>query len=569
MKYFDISFRNFRSFGNKLQKIEFNTNGSLNLLTGKNGSGKTNFRLVVEFLHHSLCIGKHGKKLPIKKLVNKYNNTFSGGIRFLNDFNQLIHIKKSLNPNNIQILLNENDYTEIFKKLNPDEKIKILGINHETYNTFVGLNFENFNNFISLSKESKENVINKLFNYNKVNDYISVVDENIKYYNNQIKNINKLLVDNKENLKNIQSSLNNKKVKNTEELNIKLEEYKNKFNTNKTIYTEKLEQLKKIEEQHINTKKLVYVKNLKHIELKNNINLLEKEKSKILNEYNLHKTGKCPTCNNQLILLETHEKEYNDKILEYTEKINSLKVEYTIIKNEYDDLVVECDNVYKSLNKINTEYLECKNLLSNCKNSYEEIKNKLEEVDDNSENDIIVELNKKISTYSSKVLEFEEALDSNKKLKDILCSDDLKKKTINSIINPLNTYISEYSKKFNIGYNLRLDKDYNAIIKDNRNELDENDISSGEERQANLIIALSYLNLLLEFKTINIMFLDEIFTNIDVEKIEVILSILKELSIKYKINMFVVHHSELNLKHFDYVYRVEKKTFSDFSIEKL
>ena len=46
----NISIKNFKSFGNNIQSVDFNTNsGELILLSGQNGAGKTSFQQSFDF----------------------------------------------------------------------------------------------------------------------------------------------------------------------------------------------------------------------------------------------------------------------------------------------------------------------------------------------------------------------------------------------------------------------------------------------------------------------------------------------------------------------------------------
>lgn len=70
-------------------------------------------------------------------------------------------------------------------------------------------------------------------------------------------------------------------------------------------------------------------------------------------------------------------------------------------------------------------------------------------------------------------------------------------------------------------------------------------------------------------KHINILFLDEVFSSIDVDGISSILTILKSFANEYNINIFVVHHAILQEEMFDRIIRIEKNVFSSIEDIKL
>ena len=63
-------------------------------------------------------------------------------------------------------------------------------------------------------------------------------------------------------------------------------------------------------------------------------------------------------------------------------------------------------------------------------------------------------------------------------------------------------------------------------------------------------------------KFINILFLDEVFSSIDVENISKILILLRSFANEFNVNIFVVHHAILNQEMFDRIIQIEKNIFS-------
>ena len=69
-----ISLRNFKSFGNNTQSLDFNTTtGDLILISAKNGDGKTSFQQSFDFSLFGIVRGKNGKRVPQTILPNRIN----------------------------------------------------------------------------------------------------------------------------------------------------------------------------------------------------------------------------------------------------------------------------------------------------------------------------------------------------------------------------------------------------------------------------------------------------------------------------------------------------------------
>jgi ABC-type Mn2+/Zn2+ transport system ATPase subunit len=59
-----------------------------------------------------------------------------------------------------------------------------------------------------------------------------------------------------------------------------------------------------------------------------------------------------------------------------------------------------------------------------------------------------------------------------------------------------------------------------------------------------------------------VLFLDEVFSSIDLDNITLILSLLRSFAVNYKINIFVVHHAVMNKEYFNRIITIQKDTFT-------
>jgi len=116
-------------------------------------------------------------------------------------------------------------------------------------------------------------------------------------------------------------------------------------------------------------------------------------------------------------------------------------------------------------------------------------------------------------------------------------------------------------------FEVSLDETFTAEIKHLGSQIDHDTLSTGEQKKVNVAILIAYLKLIRTKKHINVLFLDEVFSSIDLEGISDILSLLKSFSNDYNINIFVVHHALLNHENFDRIIRINKEVFS--SIEEV
>ena len=112
-------------------------------------------------------------------------------------------------------------------------------------------------------------------------------------------------------------------------------------------------------------------------------------------------------------------------------------------------------------------------------------------------------------------------------------------------------------------FQVELDETFTAQIKQLGNPIEHDSLSTGETKLLNLSILTAYLKLIRTKKTINILFLDEVFSSIDLDNIEKILNLLKSFANEYKINIFVVHHALMNQELFDRIIHIQKNIFTE------
>jgi ABC-type multidrug transport system ATPase subunit len=154
-----------------------------------------------------------------------------------------------------------------------------------------------------------------------------------------------------------------------------------------------------------------------------------------------------------------------------------------------------------------------------------------------------------------------------KELNRILSEDGVKKSIISGIIKPINHFISENVKKMLLPFEVKLDETFTAEIKSLGSVIEHDSLSTGETKKINIAILIAYLKLIRTKKHINILFLDEVFSSIDLEGIDSILLLLKSFANDYNINIFVVHHAILSEEMFDRILKINKEVFT--SIEEV
>jgi DNA repair exonuclease SbcCD ATPase subunit len=175
-----IGLKNFKSYGNNMQKIPFKTGGEFILLSGDNESGKSSLLESIDFTLYGTVRGKNKLKIAVTKLPNRINKNLETEINFTNDDGNNIIIRRKIEPTSMDVFKNGKLYNKEFKSMTSDEKEKFIGLEYNTYKSLISLNLSDFANFINLETETKRKLVNKLFNITEIDEYFSIAKEIVK-----------------------------------------------------------------------------------------------------------------------------------------------------------------------------------------------------------------------------------------------------------------------------------------------------------------------------------------------------------------------------------------------------
>ena len=557
----EIGIRGYKSFGNNEQVLKLNTEkGELVLLVGNNGNGKSSLLESFEYaIYGKVKSGKAKKWHKLSSLPNRINGELLNRIKFISNGTD-VEIKRGISPGVLELIENGIP-NERAGKANIDDKIeKYIGLDIETFKSFISMSINDFKNFISLTNEEKQLLLDKLFNLeviNILNGILKDINKNNKLrmtsLDSEIRTLEDSIVSIKKSIEkaiekakeNIQQEIETL----TEEMNSKKEDYK--------LLKEKVDKIK--EKEKILTDELDVEKR----QLSNTQN----EVRNVQKEISLYDSGKCPTCStdfnsDHFISLRTtlvEKKESFESVLsEINDNITSIKLKQTKLKTI-------ADSTTTSFNDLNY-------LLRNYKSQIDALNTKKSKETGESVNvqefqNTIGELDSKKTVSQDHITICKEKELFYKELTRVFSEDGAKKSIIAGIIKPINHFIAENIKKMGLPFDVKLDETFSSEIRTLGSVVEHDSLSTGESKKVNIAILIAYLKLIRTKKHINILFLDEVFSSIDIEGIDSILLLLKSFANDYNINIFVVHHAILNQEMFDRIIKINKEVFS--SIEEV
>ena len=570
----ELGIRGFKSYGNNESVLKLNTEkGELILLVGNNGAGKSSLLDSFDYTLYGKVRGRKKKWATLSTLPNRINGELLNRIKF-NSLGTDVEIKRGISPGVLE--LTENGVVnERAGKGNVDEKIeKYIGMDIETFKSFISMSINDFKNFISLSNEEKQLLLDKLFNLeviNILNGILKDIAKNNKVraasFDSEVRTLNDSILS-------IQRSIDKAIERQKEEARLALEREKEdiqaeidritgEMNSRKDDYKSLKEKMDKIKEKDSELSDEMDKEKRQLINCQNDIKNVQRE-------LDLYDSGKCPTCKTDFDSVH---------FANLRTALEEKKLGFENIKSEIEANVTKIRERQVKLKGLSetttTTFNDLSYLLKNYKSEIDKLvqKKASQTVPVNTTPSIniqefqntIEELEEKKVVSSDNITVCKEKDLYYKELNRIFGEDGVKKSIISGIIKPINHFIAENIKKMGLPFEVRLDETFTAEIKQLGSVIEHDSLSTGEQKLTNISILIAYLKLIRTKKHINILFLDEVFSSVDIDNIQRILVLLKSFANEYNINIFVVHHAVLNQEMFDRILLIEKNIFSSIT----
>lgn len=531
---------------------EYFTNGILS----HNSSLMESFELAL----YNKVVGKKSKWATLGSLVNRINQSDLEVKMKFKALSTDVEIIRGIKPNKLQLWENGIENTKAGNSNINDIIENYVGMDIETFKSFISMSINDFKNFISLTPAEKKMLLDKMFNLeviNILNDILKEIRKDNKKKMDILESEINTLDESISSIQNsIQRAIEKAKEKVKKDLESDISELKELMLSKKTEYDALKEKTELVIEKEDILKRELDSEKKQLYSTQNDIKNIQKE----IDLYNL---GKCPTC-----ATDFNSDHFLDMKIQLEDKKKASELILEEIRNNIKNINAKETKLNDIKQKVNSAFSEIKILLRNYKSDMDKLvlESKREITEDTIDLDEFKESINELETKKTRSsIEKTELADKEiyyEELKKIFSEDGVKKSIIKSIITPLNHFIKENIKSMGLNFEIKLDDAFNANIKSLGNIVDHNTLSTGETKKINILILIAYLKMIRTKKFINILFLDEVFSSIDMDGIDSILTLLKSFANDYNINIFVVHHALLSREMFDRVIHIDKDIFS-------
>lgn len=421
------------------------------------------------------------------------------------------------------------------------------------------ISFNAFNSLASMNVGETKQFLDDIFGFKLFSEYNDEVKIERKTQENESIRLQSVYDENKEQIEHIKE----KQAKQTNELansmdveglTSKRESYVNAGVAQKSLKTE-YEAKIKAEKTEIDNK-------IKECQNKMTEAMTLGKQAK--EHYNTLKSGICPTCGHTIDQshIDKYKQSYDDYIniyKEWEQKKKKYESEKNYIDTKYASDIEECDNkmieLKKKINNIDAEIKSYNDSVQLLNNNYDELIKELE--------DKIKKIKEQLDKCDIEIAEWNEMND--------LFSKTLRYNLLETLIPHINRSIQFFINKLEQNYRIEYDQEFKAhIFVDGWDrEIAYNNLSTGQRKSLDLAIIFGILQNIIANVDMNILFLDELFSNMDVNARNIMLTLLNE-NLGQDKTIFVINHAEMQDDLFKHKIRVklEKKKIVSLSQKK-
>lgn len=554
MRINKLEFKNFASYGNRTQVIEFNKEVSdLYLVLGGNGAGKSTLARVITFMCYGRVDGANLKDLP-----NRVNGNLWGKISLESKGNQ-IEIERGVNPGIFKVSINGTEY-DVAGKANLQEFLEseIYEIPYHVFKNVIILSVNDFKSFITMSPFDKKQIIDRIFGFSVINQMRELVKSKRKLVIDEIRTFDDEIRTLDESIQSVLTKIKQYEEASKEKGESKLAELKERL-------VKLNDARKKLKEANDKTKERIDDNDKKYRTKSKKESVTLAQINEIKKGLELYNNNTCPTCNSPL------DSEFHQHIKkEKEEALESLNEKYTKIKDEVADIDTKLSDLREQGKQIHVKVGQLESQMTSLKNELV----KLSENDDESSGhfkELIEEFNKRNEEKKQDKLK-REGEDYYLSILEILMGDEgIKNLAVRSILPTFNNNVLIMAKEMGIPFGVKFDDKFNCSIHHLGQEVSPKTLSTGERKKIDFVIIMALIKMIkIRFSSLNILFLDEIFSSIDSDGVYHIINILHETIQEIGLNTFVINHTVLPSEYFDKKLEITKDAgFSEFTIESI
>lgn len=508
----------FKSFYEPLE-LDFANIKGLWKIAGSVGAGKTSIGEAILFSLFGTITGKNNGDLV------SWGHEYASLEIWCRSNSRDIYIKRKISTTGWSNIYVEIDGEELIftNKRNAQKQLEeeYFDISRTTMELLCIISFNNFKSLATLNPGETKKFLDQVLGFHILTQYADVAKQLKKENDQKVMSLNTTISNIEAQIKKIEELSNTEIIEgNIDELTKDIASIQEKINEFNAAYIEENKALIKIDN-----------------ELKSESTRIKTLGSAKAKEIQFIEKGVCPTCGapidqSQLEIKkqerEVFLKQYNDII----KKINENNAQMSSVKSKYDN----------NIKPLNENIASLKDLIIILKTQKSRMNVNQEQIDKlKLEKEKYV---KELDDYNTDGLSLE-------RLYSII-SNDVRSNILENFIPSLNSNIMKYAAQLHQPYIISFDRQFKCSVSlaGYNNEISISSLSTGQLKTVDMIIILGVLGTIIGSSSANIIFLDELFSNLDGNLRNDMCSVLQNF-IYENDTMFVISHQDLDEKYFN------------------
>ena len=524
MQIHNITIRNFKSLYGE-HYFDFDKCNGLIKLSGRIGSGKTSLGNAILYGLYGAIKGENNTQLIA------WNTKACEVEMNLTSKNKKIYIKRNIHePLIVEV---DGKTLSASSKRNTQAILEeeLLDVPKLAVVKMCIISFNQFNSLAAMTPAETKQFLDEIFGFKLFSDYNDeVVVEKKNFLNENVK-LRAILEENESQISNLQIKKSNQQKELTNSIDI------DGLNSSRTEYVELGIKLKE---------KLTTLQT----ELKDKTNELQTKMTEMAtlgkqqkNNYNTFKSGKCPTCGQAID--ENHINDYKEKMMYYAEEYKKYEEQKKQVIEEYTP----------KINDVNKEISDLKLKIGDIDNQIKIYKNNLKLINANYD-DLIRDVEEKIIKVKQQIDNCDREIGEWNEMNELF-GKTLRYNLLETLIPHINKSIQYFVNKLDQSYKIQYDQEFkpHIFVEGFEKEISYNNLSTGQRKTMDLAVIFGVLQNIIANVDFNILFLDELFSNMDIEARNTMLTLLKENLFDNK-SIFVINHAEMQDDFFNHKVKV-------------
>ena len=520
----NITIRNFKSLYGE-HYFDFDKCNGLIKLSGRIGSGKTSLGSAILYGLYGAIKGENNTQLIAW-------NTKACEVELnLTSNNKEIHIKRNIHePLIIEV---DGKLLSASSKRNTQSILEeeLLDVPKLAVIKMCIISFNQFNSLAAMTPGETKQFLDEIFGFKLFSDYNDEISLEKKTHLNENVKLRAILQENEQQISHLQIKKTNQQNELSNSIDI------TSLTNNRCEYINQGIELKD---------KLISLQNemnTKVSELQTKMTEMATLGKQQKNNYNTFKSGKCPTCGQSID--ESHINDYKEKMMFYAEEYKKYEEQKKAVIDEYtpqiNDINKEIANLKTKIGDIDKQITIYKNNLKLINENYDDL---IKEVEDK-----VIKVKEQIDNCDREIGEWNEMTE--------LFGKTLRYNLLETLIPHINKSIQYFINKLDQSYKIKYDQEFkpHIFVEGFEKEINYNNLSTGQRKTLDLAVIFGVLQNIIANVDFNILFLDELFSNMDIEARNTMLTLLKENLFDNK-SIFVINHAEMQDDFFNHKIKV-------------